>query len=196
MGFSLTSPEKLNQVIASGGRDNEQINAAFKMFVWLSVIDGAALTTFVDKAVSNVGEDFPVKRAKEGPIDVLTMQTEKGFWVNLMLHGNTAGICIGEGCVQEAVSLVNAKKKHMAAGISSKAKELFNAPALVVGYLDFGKVVEALSNLDASLLGKGGMAMKMILDMAIGAVKNMKELTASISPEADGVAFRGHLEIQ
>jgi hypothetical protein len=65
-----------------------------------------------------------------------------------------------------------------------------------VSYLNFGQVLDAVSALDASAMGEGGMMVKMILDMAVSVVKNLRELTAVVRFLPDGLAFAGHLHIQ
>ena len=45
-------------------------------------------------------------------------------------------------------------------------------------------------------MGEGGMMVKMILDMAIGVVKNLRELTAVVRFLPDGLVCAGHLHIQ
>jgi len=101
-----------------------------------------------------------------------------------------------EGWTEQAAALVAGKGKALPSRLSAGAGKLFDAPSLLVGYFDFSQVVSALSGLDASAFGQGGIAVKMILDMALGAVKNLGELTGQLRIEPDGMAIQTHLRIQ
>jgi hypothetical protein len=106
---------------------------------------------------------------------------------------NLVGMCAGDQCTQVAAGMLEKKSPALVSKLSPEAGKLFAAESLLVGYLNFGQVLDAVSALDASAMGEGGMMVKMILDMAIGVVKNLRELTTVVRILPDGMAIAGHL---
>jgi hypothetical protein len=196
LGFSVGSPDKVNKLIASRGQDLENIGAAIHLQVWLGLKDGKKYADIVDKAIEVAGERLPATKSKVGPLNVLTLPTEKGFMVHLLHSDKLTGFCLGHDCPSQAAKIFEAKTENLSSSLSAEAKKLFSEPSLVAGYLNFGRVVDVLAGLDAATFGKGGMAIKLVLDMAVGAVRSMRELTAVVKPMNDGVMFQGHLKIQ
>lgn len=193
-GLSLGKAAAINRVIASGGE--QELESAVRVYLWAQLKDGAAFGAMLQKILDTAADKLPAEHSKEGPLTVLTFPGRRGMKVHLLHHGDLAGICLGDGCTGQAAALVAGKGKALPSRLSEGARKLFDAPSLLVGYFDFGQVVSALSGLDASAFGQGGMAVKMILDMALGAVKNLGELTGQLRIEPDGVAVQAHLRIQ
>ncbi|MBW1873124.1 MAG: DUF3352 domain-containing protein [Deltaproteobacteria bacterium] len=175
LGLSLGSPDKVNKLIAARGQDIKDIGAAFRLLGWLGLKDGKKYAGIVEKAIEVAGERMPATRSKAGPLDVLTLPTEKGFQVHLLHHDNLTGFCLGQDCPGQAAKLIEAKAENLSSVLSAEAKKLFSEPSLVAGYLNFGRVVDVLAGLEAATFGKGGLAVKLVLDR---------------------VMFRGHLKIQ
>jgi len=92
--------------------------------------------------------------------------------------------------------MITGQGGNLSTGLSAESKKLFGQPSLLAAAFDFGRVTDLLSKLDAAALGKSGMMVKMIIDMAVGAVKNLDQLTAVVLPRPDGVLFRAHLKIK
>ncbi len=196
LGISVSSADEINKLIASQARAGGDINAAFQMFIWAELKDGTRYKSLLDEIVTKAEERFPGKRTKEGPLDVISLPTEKGVEVNLLDSGNLAGMCLGRGCPQVAARMITGQGGNLSTGLSAESKKLFGQPSLLAAAFDFGRVTDLLSKLDAAALGKSGMMVKMIIDMAVGAVKNLDQLTAVVLPRPDGVLFRAHLKIK
>jgi hypothetical protein len=150
----------------------------------------------MDQALSTAGEQLPATRSKAGPLQVVTFPGEQGMQFHAFYHQDLVGACVGDQCTQVAAGMLEKKNPALPSKLSTEAGKLFAAESLLVGYLNFGQVLDAISALDASAMGEGGMMVKMILDMAVGVVKNLRELTTVVRILPDGMAFAGHLHIQ
>ena len=150
----------------------------------------------MDQALSTAGDQLPATRSKAGQLQVLTFPGQHGMKFHAFYHQNLVGMCVGDKCTQVAAAMIEKKSPALPSKLSTEAGKLFAADSLLVGYLNFGQVLDAVSALDASAMGEGGMMVKMILDMAIGVVKNLQELTAVVRILPDGLVFAGHLHIQ
>lgn len=194
MGLSLGKPDQINRMIASQGEGN--IGSAFRLLIWVQLKDGAAWAGIIDQAFSTAGDQLPATRSKAGQLQVLTFPGQHGLKFHAFYHQNLVGMCVGDQCTQVAADMIEKKSPALPSKLSTEANKLFAADSLLVGYLNFGQVLDAVSALDASAMGEGGMMVKMILDMAIGVVKNLRELTTVVRILPDGLAIAGHLHIQ
>jgi hypothetical protein len=194
VGLSLGKPDQINRMIANQGEGN--IGSAFRLLTWVQLKDGAAWAGIMDQALSTAGDQLPATRSKAGRLQVLTFPGQQGLQFHVFYHQNLVGMCVGEECTQVAAEMIDKKGPALPSKLSTEAGKLFAADSLLVGYLNFGQVLDAVSALDASAMGEGGMMVKMILDMAIGVVKNLRELTTVVRILPDGLAFAGHLHIQ
>jgi hypothetical protein len=114
----------------------------------------------------------------------------------LVQKNDIIGGCFGKRCVDRAEKLLATKSKNLTGVLSSGTKSLFDQPSLAVGYLSWTRILEAINGLDASAMGEGGLAAKMVLDLAMTAVKNLKELTGVVHFSQAGVEMSGRLELQ
>jgi hypothetical protein len=194
MGLSLGKPEQINRMIAGQGEGD--IGNAFRLLIWVQLKDGAAWAQIIDKALSTAGEQLPATRSKAGRLQILTFPGQHGVQFHVFYDQNLVGMCAGDQCTQVAAGMLEKKSPALPSKLSAEAGKLFAAESLLVGYLNFGQVLDAVSALDASAMGEGGMMVKMILDMAVGVVKNLRELTTVVRILPDGMAFAGHLHIQ
>ena len=194
MGISLGKPDQINSLIASQGEGN--IGGAFRLLIWVQLKDGAAYAKIMDQALSMSGDQLPATRSKAGKLQVLTFPGQQGIQFHVFYHQDLVGMCIGDQCTDVAAGMFEKKSPSLPSKLSAEAGKLFAADSLLVGYLNFGQLLDAVSALDASSMGEGGMMVKMILDMAIGVVKNLRELTAVVRFLPDGLACAGHLHIQ
>jgi hypothetical protein len=193
-GFSLGKPEHVSRAIASKGQ--AKMGDAFGVDCWVQLKDGAAFSKLLKKALDAAGDRLPATRKKLGELSVLAFPEHNGVQANVLHQKDLLGLCLGAGCAEEAASLLTGKGSAFPAQLSKEARKLFDEESLVVGTLKFGQLLDVLSGLDAASLGEGGMMVKMVLDMVIGAVKNLRELTAVIRAVPGGVVFKGHLRIQ
>jgi hypothetical protein len=196
LGISVSGADEINKLIASKTRSGGDINAAFQTFFWVELKDGAGYKSLIDEVITKAEERFPGKRTKEGPLDVITLPTEKGVEVHLLYSGNLAGMCLGLGCPKVAANMITGQGGNLSTGLSADSKKLFGQPSLLACAFDFGRVTDLLSKLDAAVLGKSGMMVKMVLDMVLSAVKSLDLLTAVVLPVPDGVLFQAHLKIK
>jgi hypothetical protein len=194
MGLSLGKPEQINRMIASQGEGD--IGSAFRLLIWVQLKDGAAWAQIIDQTLKTAGEQLPATRSKAGRLQVLTFPAQHGVEFHVFYDQDLIGLCAGDQCTQVAAGMLEKKNPALPSKLSPEAGKLFAAESLLVGYLNFGQVLDAVSALDASAMGEGGMMVKMILDMAVGVVKNLRELTAVVRILPDGMAFAGHLHIQ
>ena len=194
MGLSLGKPEQINRMIASQGEGD--IGSAFRLLVWVQLKDAAAWAQIIDQTLETAGEQLPATRSKAGRLQVLTFPAKHGVEFHIFYDQKLVGMCAGDQCTQVAAGMLEKKNPALPSKLSPEAGKLFAAESLLVGYLNFGQVLDAVSALDASAMGEGGMMVKMILDMAVGVVKNLRELTAVVRILPDGMAFAGHLHIQ
>ncbi len=194
LGLSLGKPEQINRLIASQGE--EDIGSAFRLLIWVQLKDGAAYQQILDKTLGLAGEQLPATKSQAGPLQVLTFPGQQGMEFHVLSHQDLVGLCVGDHCTQVAARMAEKKSPGLPSKLSAKAGKLLSADSLLVGYLNFGQVLDAVSSLDASAMGEGGMMVKMILDMAVGVVKNLRELTTIVRFLPDGLAFAGHLRIQ
>jgi hypothetical protein len=197
LGISLGKPEQINRLVASQGEEN--IGSAFRLLVWIQLKDGAAYAKIMDQAISTAGDQLPLTRSKAGPLQVLTFPGQQGLEFHVLHHQDLVGLCVGDQCTDAAAKMAGKEAggaRGLPAKLSPEAGKLFSTDSLLVSYLNFGQVLDAVSALDASAMGEGGMMVKMILDMAVSVVKNLRELTAVVRFLPDGLAFAGHLHIQ
>jgi len=194
MGLSLGKPEQINRLVADQGEGD--IGSAFRLLIWVQLKDGAAWAQIIDQALATAGEQLPASRSKSGRLQVLTFPAQHGVEFHIFYDQDLVGMCAGNQCTQVAAGMLEKKSPALPSKLSAEAGKLFAAESLLVGYLNFGQVLDAVSALDASAMGEGGMMVKMILDMAVGVVKNLKELTVVVRTLPDGMAFVGHLHIQ
>jgi hypothetical protein len=194
VAFSLGKPEQISRAIASKGRGG--MGEAFGMNFWIQLKDGATFTKLLEQALDTAGDRLPATRTKAGPVSVIAFPEHDGIQANVLYHQNLLGLCLGKGCPETAGKLVGGKGPAFPSTLSAEARKLFESETLLVGTLKFGQLLDALSGLDASSMGEGGMMVKVVLDMVIGAVKNLREATAVVKSVPGGVAFKGHLRIQ
>jgi len=194
VGLSLGKPEQINRLVANQGEGD--VSSAFRLLVWVQLKDGAAWAQIIDQALSTAGEQLPATRSKSGRLQILTFPAQHGMQFHIFYDQDLVGMCAGDQCTQVAAGMLEKKSPALPSKLSAEAGKLFAAESLLVGYLNFGQVLDAVSALDASAMGEGGMMVKMILDMAVGVVKNLRELTTVVRILPDGLAFAGHLHIQ
>jgi hypothetical protein len=194
VGISLGKPEQIKRMIAGQGEGD--IGSAFRLLTWIQLKDGAAWAKIVDQAVSTAGDRLPATRSKAGPLRVLTFPSMHEMKFHVFYHQDLVGLCVGDQCTEVAAGMIGKKNPGLPSRLSAKAGKLFAADSLLVGYLNFGQVLDAVSALDASSMSEGGMLVKMILDMAVSVVKNLRELTAVVRFLPDGLTFASHLNIQ
>jgi hypothetical protein len=206
VGFSLGKADQINQLLSHFAEqpvdtpaDKGPLPAAFQLYTWAQIRDAAAWAQVIDNLLPLATERSQLQVAKTqiGPLKVYQLAGgQLGTSLYLLQKDDLIGGCLGEGCQTTAADLVAGKGKSLATAVSPGAKRLFDEPSLAVGYLNCGLVFEALSGLDANALGDGGMLAKMALDLALTAVRNLKELTGVIRFLPEGVALSSRLDIQ
>lgn len=205
-GLSLGSADQINALFsrmaeapAEMPADNAGLPPAFKVFYWAQVRDAAAWVQVVENLLPMATErsGLQVDKSTAGQLSLLKLSgQELGTSVYLLQKEDLIGGCMGPGCEQTAAELVAGKHKALTTSLSPGAKRLFDEPSAMVGYLNCGLLVEAISGLDANALGEGGMFAKMVLDLALTAVKNLRELTGFVRFTPEGAELSGRLEIR
>ncbi len=205
-GLSLGSSDQINALFsriaeAPDGMpaDGSGLPPAFKVFYWAQVRDAAAWVQVIENLLPMATErsGLQVDKSKAGQLSLLKLSGgELGTSVYLLQKEDLIGGCMGPGCEQVAADLVAGKHKALTSSLSPGAKRLFDEPSAMVGFLNCGLVVEAISGLDANALGDGGMVAKMVLDLALTAVKNLRELTGFVRFTPEGAELSGRLEIR
>jgi len=194
LGISLGKPQAVSQAIASQGQGN--LGEVFGLVFWLQLKDGPAFTKLLNQALDAAGDRLPANRSQVGDIQVLSFPEKNGIQANILHTRDLLGLCLGKECLKTISPLLKGKGSPLSAELSQEARKLFEQESIFVGTLKFGKLLDVLSGLDVSSMGEGGMRVKVVLDMVIGAVKNLREATAVIKKVPGGVAFQGHLQIQ
>lgn len=205
VGLSLGSADEINKLfrqLAEAPAEQpaaEGMPPAFQLYYWAQVQDAAAWVQAVENLLPMATDrsGVQVDKSKVGQLSVYRLTgKELGTSLFLLQKDDLIGGCLGPGCEQKAAALVAGQHKALPASLSPGAKRLFDEPSAMVAYLNCGLVVEAISGLDANALGDGGMFAKMVLDLALTAVKNLQELTGFVRFTPEGVELSGRLEIR
>ncbi len=206
IGLSLGKADQINRLFSRlskplpespPGAGDEP--AAFELFFWAQIQDAAAWTQVIEKFLPLVIEesDMQVTKSDVEPLKVIRFSGgDLNYSAFMLQKDDLVGGCLGPNCVNRAAALVAGKHKALPGALSPGAKRLFDEPSLAVGYLNFALVHDELMGLDAAIFGEGGMLVKMIMGLALTAVKNLKETTGVVRFSPDGVSLSGRIDIQ
>ncbi len=206
MGLSLRSSDQINNLLrflsqgqAEAPATPKKFENAIQFFYWAQVRDAVAWMKMLEKILSLTGESglHVVKSTKQGTTvyRIESANTLDGTMF-LLQKGDIIGGCFGENCLDHANLLLSGKARSLANIFSPGTKSLFERPSLAIGYLNWAQILHTVNGLDASAMGEGEMAAKMALDLAMAAVKNLKELTGSVHFSKEGIQISGRLELQ
>lgn len=207
LGVSLGSSDQINQLLrtlskglAEAPETPQDFEKALQFFYWAQVKDASAWMQVMENILTMTGEKSGLKVSKSNNAGITIFRIESGEAKNgamfLLQKDDIVGGCFGKDCVDKAKGLLTGKGKPLVGVLSAGTRRLFDQPSLAVGYLNWTQILEAINGLDASSMGDGGMATKMILDLAMTAVKNLKELTGVVHFSQSGVEISGRLELQ
>ena len=198
MGLGLTNlAQPISQLMKKA--QSPKFDDALRAHLWLQVKDGKALTKVVEQALTASKPNTPLRKSTVGSLSVLQFDSPEGVRVNLLWplkQNDLLGVCLGATCVEDAQGRFEEKKPDLSKQMSAEARKLFDEAGLLLGYLHVGRIVEKLEKLDAAAFGEGGMMVKLILDAAIGPLKNLKELTTLVRLQPDGMVLQGDLRFQ
>lgn len=205
-GLSLGGADQINKLMgriaklqAEQPTGEPEMQEAFQLFYWAQIRDAAAWVQVMENVLPLASKEtqVQVEHSQQGPLKVVRIQgPEMGTALFLLQKEDLIGGCLGTDCQKRAAELVSGKAKALPASLSPGTKRLFDEPSMATGYLNCGLVFKALSGLDASAFGDGGMLVKMMLDMGLTAIKNLKEVTGVLRILPEGIALSGRLEIQ
>ncbi len=207
IGVSLGTSDQINNLLRTLSRGSgnipaeapEDIANAVQFFYWAQVKDASSWMQMIQNVLS-MTEDSDLKASKTSDkgmtIYRLENKTAGEGLMFLLQKDDIIGGCFGKSCIDRAKGLLAGKEKSLSATLSGGTKRLFDQPSLAVGYLNWKQILDTVNGLDASSMGDGGMATKMVLDLAMTAVKNLKELTGVIHFSQSGAEISGRLELQ
>jgi hypothetical protein len=195
LGISLGTSERIGKLMGSG--NPKDAAKAFKLFGWVQVKDVAAYQALVDKAISTApAAEVQINRSKLGALNVIDINTKDGLRTELLSSNDLVGFCFGEGCAEISAKLLDGQAPNLTQVLSPQTKVTFSEPSAVAFMLNFDPILKIVSSLDAGLFGKGGIMVKMFLDMAMTAVRNLKELDIRILFSPEGMTLEGGLRLQ
>jgi hypothetical protein len=203
LGLRFGQPNQVNHLIRRLSRPAEAQEAAlpqaFQLFYWAQIRDAAAWAQLLEALLPLLTEraGLAVDKQAAGALTSYRLSGGEIRYDMFLLSGqDVVGGCLGQGCAEEAAALAAGKAPALPGQVSRAARELLDAPSLAVGTLNFERVLAVLTGLDAAAFGEGGMLAKMALDLALTAVRNLKEFTAVLRFLPAGFLMAGHLEIQ
>ncbi len=206
IGLSLGKADQINRLFSrlspppsEAPPEAGDAPAAFQLFYWAQIQDAAAWVQVLENILPLATEKSGLTVAKSDvePLEVIRLSGEElEYPVFLLQKDDLVGGCLGPDCASKAAALVAGKHKALPAALSPGTKRMFDEPSLAVGYVNCALVFDALSGLDAASFGDGGMLVKMILGLALTAVKNLKEITGVVRFSPGGVSLSSRIEIQ
>jgi len=188
LGIGLTARDSLGRLAGGegAGADVDRLEQEAWLLAWAELRQPQLFRQLLADLLRKVGEGFPGKQHRLGPLEVTEITTPQGRHLSLLLAGNLAGLCLGKSCQQLAAGCLAGKAGNLAASLAKPARAQLNRANLASGLLRLDRLLEFVRHLDVSALGSAGSGLKALLQLAIAVLGKLGELGLAVEPVSAG----------